>query len=136
MGQRPRASINKAENSSLLSLIDLRGNYAFPLMNPDPCFSVRSDVGLVNVIPISCFKGLGLHHFQGDLLGQKDITHRQVALRRKAPVRHYIARSIQFVNVHHLAAPDAISGSGVRTQDIKLTHSVPPLRLFRTQPGT
>ena len=67
---------------------------------------------------------------------QKDITHREIALRRKAPVRNYIARSVQFVNVHHLAAPDAIAGSGVRTHDFKLVQSVPLLRLLWAQPGT
>jgi hypothetical protein len=70
--------------------------------------------------PLKC---VALHCLQGDLLTQKDITHREIALRRKAPVRNYIACSIQFVNVHRLAAPDAIAGSGVRTHDFKLVQS-------------
>jgi hypothetical protein len=60
----------------------------------------------VNVIPIGRLKRLALHCLQGDLLSQKYITHREIALRRKAQMRHYIAGSIQLVNIHHLAAPD------------------------------
>jgi len=93
-------------------------------------------VGHENVIPPGHLKCVALHCLQGDLLSQKDVTHREIALRCKAPVRNYIARLIQFVNVHHLAAPDAIAGSGVRTHNFKLAQSVPLLRLLRAQPGT
>ena len=79
--------------------------------------SMQSRIGHVKVIPPGPLKCVALHCLQGDLLTQKDITHREIALRRKAPVRNYIARSIQFVNVHRLAAPDAIAGSGVRSQE-------------------
>jgi hypothetical protein len=58
----------------------------------------------VNVIPIGRLKRLALHCL--NLLSQKYITHREIALRRKAQMRHYIAGSIQLVNIHHLAAPD------------------------------
>ena len=92
-------------------------------------------VGHVNVIPPGHLKRAALHRLQRDLLSQKDITHREIAPRRKAPVRNYIARSIQFVNVHHLAAPDAIPGACLRTHDLKLAQSIPLLRLLRTQPG-
>jgi hypothetical protein len=78
---------------------------------------MQSRIGHVKVIPPGLLKCVALHCLQGDLLTQKDITHREIALRRKAPVRNYIARSIQFVNVHRLAAPDAIAGSGVRSQE-------------------
>ena len=97
---------------------------------------MQSRVGHVKVIPPGLLKCVALHCLQGDLLTQKDITHREIALRRKAPVRDYIARSIQFTNVHRLAAPDAIAGSGVRTHDFKLVQSVPLLRLLWAQPGT
>jgi len=98
--------------------------------------SMQSRVGHVKVIPPGLLKCVALHCLQGDLLTQKDITHREIALRRKAPVRNYIARSIQFMNVHRLAASDAIAGSGVRTHDFKLVQSVPLLRLLWAQPGT
>jgi hypothetical protein len=88
----------------------------------------------VNEIFVGRFKRLTLHCLQGDLLSQKDITHCEIALRCKAPVRDYIAPSIQFVNVHCPAAPDAVSGPAVRTHDLKLAQSVPLLRLLRAQP--
>jgi hypothetical protein len=72
---------------------------------------MQSRIGHVKVIPPGLLKCVALHCLQGDLLTQKDITHREIALRRKAPVRNYIARSIQFMNVHRLAAPDATSNS-------------------------
>ena len=93
-------------------------------------------VGHENVIPPGHLKCVALHCLQGDLLSQKDVTHREIALRRKAQARNYIARSIQLVNVNRLAAPDAIAGSGVRTHDLKLAHSVPLLHLLCAQPGT
>jgi hypothetical protein len=71
-----------------------------------------------------------------DLLGQKDIANWESALRPKAPERHCIAGPIKFVNVHHPPAPDAISGLGMGTHDLKLAQSVPLLRLLRAQPGT
>jgi len=98
--------------------------------------SMQSRIGHVKVIPPGLLKCVALHCLQGDLLTQKNITHREIALRRKAPVRNYIARSIQFVNVHRLAAPDAIAGSAVRTHNFKLAQSVPLLRLLWAQPGT
>ena len=80
---------------------------------------MQSRVGHVKVIPPGHLKCVALHCLQGDLLSEKDITHREIAHRRKAPVRNYIARSIQFVNVHHLEMPEAeASKSGGR--DAKL----------------
>jgi hypothetical protein len=93
-------------------------------------------VGYVNVIPPRHLKRVALHCLQGDLLSQKDITDWEIAPRRKAPVGNYIAYLIQFVNVHHLAAPDAIAGSRVRTHNFKLPESLPLLRLLWVQPGT
>ena len=97
---------------------------------------MQSRVGHVDVIPIGRLKGIALHCLQGDLLSQKDITHREIALRRKAPVRNYVAGRIQLVNVHHLPRADAIAGPAMRTYDLKLVESVPLLRLLWAQPGT
>jgi hypothetical protein len=83
---------------------------AFPSSRDRCRRPVRSGAGHVNVIPIGRLKRLALHCLQGDLLSQKYITHRKIALRRKAQMRHYIAGSIQLVNIHHLGAPDTISG--------------------------
>jgi hypothetical protein len=79
-------------------------------------------------------KRVALHCLQGDLLSQKEITDQEIAPRRKAPVRNYIARSVRFVNVHHFAPPDATAGPGMRTNDLKLAQSVPLLRLLWAQP--
>jgi hypothetical protein len=76
--------------------------------------------------PIGRLKDVALHC----------LTHREIALRRKAPARSYIACSIQFLNVHRLSEPDAISGPGMRTHHLKLAQSIPLLRLIWAQPGT
>jgi hypothetical protein len=78
-------------------------------------------VGHVNVIPPGHLQCIALHCLDGDLLSEKDITDREIAPRRKAPVRNYIARSVQFAHVHHLA-PNAIAGLGIEITGVGLTN--------------
>ena len=51
-------------------------------------------VGHVDVIPICRLKDVALHCLQGDLLSKNDVTHREIALRRKAPARNWGAARI------------------------------------------